>query len=150
MLDYDAGDRDSGDIDTGNYDQTEVKLKTVNGYHPSHGDFSKPKSVSRGDTELARRHLQESREILARSGVTVADAEAVRAAFWMRASAGVRTVMLMAAGLDKSRNIDALKTFNAFERGKIWIAIEKFSGELDTIKKCMHGGPMPTPSGTRH
>lgn len=78
--------------------------------------------------------------------VRPADAEAVRAAFWLRLPMGVRTVALMAAGLHKARAEDALCKFNAFERGRVWVALNKLIGDLQIVQKCMQGGAMPSPS----
>lgn len=75
-----------------------------------------------------------------------ADAEAVRAAFWLRMPLGVRTVAVMSAGLHKARAEDALCKFNAFERGRVWLALDKLVADLMTVQKCMQGGAMPSPS----
>jgi hypothetical protein len=78
--------------------------------------------------------------------VRPADAEAVRAAFWLRTPLGVRTVAVMAAGLHKARAEDTLNKFNAFERGIVWIKLNKLIGDLQLVQKCMQGGAMPSPS----
>lgn len=77
--------------------------------------------------------------------VRPADAEAVRAAFWLRMPMGVRTVAVMSAGLNKARAEDALSKFNAFERGRVWIALDKLIADLRTVQKCMNGGNSETP-----
>lgn len=78
--------------------------------------------------------------------VRPADAEAVRAAFWLRMPMGVRTVAVMSAGLHKARAEDALSKFNAFERGRVWLALNKLVVDLQLVQKCMQGGAMPSPS----
>lgn len=78
--------------------------------------------------------------------VRPADAEAVRAAMWLRMPMGVRTVAVMAAGLHKARAEDTLNKFNAFERGRVWLALSKLVVDLQTVMKCMQGGAMPSPS----
>lgn len=75
--------------------------------------------------------------------VKPADAEAVRAAYWMRAPLAARMVAVMAARLPKARAGDALMTFDAMERGMIWIELEKLIGHLSVIQKCAQGGAMP-------
>lgn len=75
-----------------------------------------------------------------------ADAEAVRASFWLRTPLGVRTVAVMAAGLPKARAEDSLNKFNAFERGRVWVCLNKLIGDLEIVQKCMQGGAMPSPS----
>ena len=82
--------------------------------------------------------------------VNPADAEAVRAAFWLRASLGVRTVAVMSAKLPKERAGDALNTFDAMERGLMWRAIDKLMGELSLVQRCMNGGRMPANNGPVH
>lgn len=75
-----------------------------------------------------------------------ADAEAVRAAFWLRQPLAVRMVACMAAKLPKERAKDALCKFNAFERGSMWVALNRLIGELQIVQKCAQGGAMPSPS----
>lgn len=77
--------------------------------------------------------------------VRPADAEAVRAAYWMRAPLAARMVAVMAARLPKERAGDALHTFSALERGKVWFALDKLAGELSIVQKCMNGGNSSTP-----
>jgi hypothetical protein len=77
--------------------------------------------------------------------VNPADAEAVRAAYWLRAPLAVRMVALMSAKLSKDRAGDALNTFDALERGLMWNAIDKLTGQLSIVQKCMNGGRMPSP-----
>lgn len=75
--------------------------------------------------------------------VKPADAEAVRAAFWMRAPLAARMVAVMSARLPRERAHDALNTFDALERGTMWCAIDKLMGEMSLLQRCMNGGRMP-------
>jgi hypothetical protein len=78
--------------------------------------------------------------------VRPADAEAVRAAFWVRMPLGVRTVAIMSAGLHKARAEDTLNKFNAYERGLVWVAMSKLIADLQTVQKCMNGGNSTPPN----
>jgi hypothetical protein len=80
--------------------------------------------------------------------VRPADAEAVRAAFWMRQAEGVRAVAVLAAGLDKGRAKDTLNKFSALERGLVWVALSKLIADLQTVQKCMNGGNSTPPNAT--
>lgn len=75
--------------------------------------------------------------------VTPADAEAVRAAYWLRVPLAARMVAVMSARMPKERAKDALYKFNALERGRIWVELEKLMGNLQVAQKCMNGGRMP-------
>jgi hypothetical protein len=81
--------------------------------------------------------------------VRAKDAEAVRAAYWLRAPLGARMVAVMSAGLPKARASDALKTFNALERGQVWVALAKLVADLGMIQKCMNGGNSAPPNEAR-
>lgn len=72
--------------------------------------------------------------------VSPADAEAVRAAFWSRTRLSARRVAVMAGNLPKERADDALNKFDAFERGRIHVEIEKLINDLRQVQKCMNGG----------
>lgn len=89
--------------------------------------------------EVRMERIAAVRELLVRP----ADAEAVRAAYWLRAPLPARMVAVMAARLPKERAKDALMKFDAFERGTIWNALQALMGDLATIQKCMNGGAMP-------
>lgn len=82
--------------------------------------------------------------------VSAADAEAVRAAYWMRAPLAARMVAVMSARMPKERAHDALNKFDALERGLVWIELQKLVGHLTVVQKCMAGGRMPTTTGTAH
>lgn len=79
--------------------------------------------------------------------VTPADAEAVRAAYWTRSRQAARRVAVMAGNLPKERAEGALGTFNAFERGRIHIEIERLIADLRQVQKCMNGGHVPGGEG---
>lgn len=102
--------------------------------------------VARVPEETRQERIQALRAIVARP----VDVEAMRAAFWLRAPMGARMVAVMSAGLPKARASDALKTFDAFERGLIWIALEKLLADLAQVQKCMQGGAMPSAPAKAH
>ena len=86
---------------------------------------------------------QERVEAVRKLLIKPADAEAVRAAFWLRSPIAARMVAVMSAKLPKERAHDALNTFDALERGMVWCALERLCGELQIVQKCMNGGRMP-------
>lgn len=92
--------------------------------------------------EVRQERVQAVRSLLVRP----ADAEAVRAAFWMRAPLAARMVAVMSAGLSKKRADDALSTFTALERGQVWVALNRLIGELQMVQKCMNGGTSTPPN----
>lgn len=102
--------------------------------------------IARVPEETRQERIQALRAIVARP----VDVEAMRAAFWLREPAGARMVAVMAAGLPKARASDALNTFDAFERGIVWIALEKLLADLAQVQKCMQGGAMPAATGKAH
>jgi hypothetical protein len=75
---------------------------------------------------------------------------AVKSAVGLLAPAGARQVAVLSAGLPKDRAKDALSKFNAFERGIVWIALQKLIADLGQIQKCMQGGAMPARTGKAH
>ena len=79
--------------------------------------------------------------------VTPADAEAVRAHYWSKTRLAARRVAVMAGLMPKERADDPLKNFNAFERGRIHLEIEKLIGDLRQVQKCMNGGRVPSSNG---
>ena len=79
-----------------------------------------------------------------------ADAEAVRAAYWMRSPLAARMVAVMSVRIPRERASDALHTFDALERGLIWVALQRLAGELSIVQKCMNGGRMPVARGAVH
>jgi hypothetical protein len=93
--------------------------------------------------------MERSAAVLAEC-VSVADAEAVRAAYWTKAPLAARMVAVMAARLPKDRANGALNTFDALERGLVWNGIEKLIQWLTVIQKCMNGGAMPKSKGAVH
>jgi hypothetical protein len=108
-------------------------------------DFTEAcRKVAETPEDVRQERIQAVRDALVRP----ADAEAVRAAFWLRAPLPARMVALMAAGLPKARAEDALSTFTAFERGSVWVALNRLLGELQMIQKCMNGGNSTPPGAT--
>ncbi|WP_139144684.1 hypothetical protein [Janthinobacterium sp. MP5059B] len=81
---------------------------------------------------------------------TPADVEAIRAAYWTRVPLAARMVAVMSARMPKERARDALNKFNALERGRIWVELDKLQGNLSVVKKCMNGGRMPGATGKAH
>lgn len=91
--------------------------------------------------DVRQERVQAVRDMLVRAK----DAEAVRAAYWLRAPLSARMVAVMSARLPKDRASDALNKFDAMERGLIWSALQRLVNELETIQKCMNGGNSSTP-----
>ncbi len=92
--------------------------------------------------EVRQERVEAVRNLIVRP----ADAEAVRAAFWLRSPVSARMVAVMSAKLPKERAHDALNTFDALERGLVWVALDKLCKELGLVQKCMNGGRMPARS----
>ena len=93
--------------------------------------------------------MERAAEVLAMIA-TPADIEAVRAAYWTRLPLAARMVAVMSARMPKERASQALHTFDALERGRIWIEIDKLRANLDVAQKCMNGGRMPGATGKAH
>jgi hypothetical protein len=96
--------------------------------------------------EVRQERVQAVRDALVRQS----DAEAARAALWLRAPLSARMVAVMSAKLQKERAHDALNKFDAFDRGSVWVALNRLLGELQTVQKCMVGGRMPERKGRVH
>jgi len=96
--------------------------------------------------EVRMERVQAVRDLL----INPADAEAVRAAYWMRAPMAARMVAVMSAKLPKERASQALMKFDAFERVQIWEALQKLVADLGAIQKCMSGGRAPAAAGVVH
>ena len=81
--------------------------------------------------------------------VKPADAEAVRAAYWLQVPDAVRLVAVSAARIPNAakRAKGNLNTFNALERGLIWNAIARLTQQLAVVQKCMNGGELPPSQG---
>lgn len=97
------------------------------------------RQVAETPQDVRMERVQAVRDLIIRP----ADAEAVRAAFWMRTPLAARMVAVMSIRLPRQRAEDALHTFDAFQRGQMWCAIEKLTGELSLVQRCMNGGRMP-------
>lgn len=102
--------------------------------------------VARVPEDVRQERIQALRAIVARP----ADVEAMRAAVWLNAPRGARMVAVISAGMAKERAADALNTFDAFERGLVWVAIQKLLADLGQIQKCMQGGRMPATAAGVH
>lgn len=102
--------------------------------------------VARVPEDVRQERIQALRGIVARPS----DVEAMRAAFWLNAPDGARMVAVMSAGLPKARAKDSLNKFDAFERGSVWISLQKLIADLAQVQKCMQGGAMPATTGKAH
>jgi hypothetical protein len=102
--------------------------------------------VARVPEDVRQERIQALRSIVARPS----DVEAMRAAVWLNAPAGARMVAVIAAGLHKDRAADGLSKFDAFERGRVWVQLQKLVADLGQIQKCMQGGRMPERVGEVH
>lgn len=71
------------------------------------------------------------------------DKEAVQAAHWAGLPMGVRRVAVMSANLPKERAGDTLNKFDALERGRINVCVQRLLKSLELVSKCMQGGAMP-------
>lgn len=96
--------------------------------------------------DVRQERIQALRAIVARPS----DVEAMRSAVWLNAPDGARMVAVLSAGLHKDRAKDSLNKFDAFERGRVWIALQKLLVDLGQIQKCMQGGAMPATTGKAH
>jgi hypothetical protein len=92
--------------------------------------------------DVRQERIMALRAIVARPS----DVEAMRAAVWLNAPDGARMVAVM----PKDRARDSLNKFDAFERGLVWIALQKLLADLGQIQKCMQGGRMPARAGEVH
>lgn len=70
--------------------------------------------------------------------------EAVRAGIWAKMPLSARRVACLCANMPKERAMDELNKFNAFERTRIWTAIDNLVDDLEKIKRCMNGGVINT------
>jgi hypothetical protein len=104
------------------------------------------KAVAAVPEDVRQERIAALQRIVARP----ADVEAMRAAVWLNAPDGARQVAVLSAGLPKDRAKDTLSKFDAFERGRVWIALQKLLADLGQIQKCMQGGRMPAPVGKAH
>jgi hypothetical protein len=67
----------------------------------------------------------------------------LQAAVWNRATLAQRRIACMCANIDKDRANDSLTKFDAFERTKMWTALDDLIDGLVNIQKCMTGGKVP-------
>lgn len=105
------------------------------------------------EAQIAK-HSKEERQELSADAVSMvnmpAHVEARRAALWMAAAPAARKVALMAANISPARQSDALRTFDAFERGRVWVALSKLSKEFAVIQRAMTGGEVKSHAGADH
>lgn len=106
------------------------------------------------EAQIAK-HSREERQELSADAVSMVNmpapyVEARRAALWMAAAPAARKVALMAANISPKRQADALRTFDAFERGRVWIALSKLSREFAVIQRAMTGGEVKSHACADH
>ena len=110
-------------------------------------------SMAATEAQIAK-HSKEEREEMSWEAMAAVNApphvEARRAAVWAAAMPAARKVALMSANLNPARHADALRTFNALERGLVWVALGKLTAECNAIRTAMTGGSMPSRAGARH
>lgn len=110
-------------------------------------------SMDAVEAQIAK-HSKEERQEIAADAVSMvnmpAHVEARRAATWMAVASAARKVALMAANINPARHADALRTFDAFERGRVWIALSKLVKECDAIKRAMTGGEVKSRASAGH
>lgn len=99
-------------------------------------------------------HSKEERQEIGADAVSMvnmpAHVEARRAATWLAAAPAARKVALMAANINPARHKDGLRTFDAFERGMVWVALGKLTKECDAIRRAMTGGEVKSHAGAGH
>ncbi|AMP14880.1 hypothetical protein [Collimonas pratensis] len=71
------------------------------------------------------------------------DREAIRSAHWNTRSLAARRIAVMSASMPKERADEALKNFNALERGMICIKVRQLIKQLEEVAIAMQGGVMP-------
>lgn len=110
-------------------------------------------SMDAVEVQIAK-HSKEERQELSADAVSMvnqpAHVEARRAATWMAAAPAARKVALMAANISPARYADALRTFDAFERGQVWLALRKLTKEFDAIRRAMTGGEIKSHACAGH
>ena len=79
----------------------------------------------------------------------VTNLESRRAAIWGKATLAQRRIACMCAGINRMRADDALIDFDAFERTKIWTALDDLIDGLVELQKCMTGGIIPRQETTQ-
>ena len=111
--------------------------------------------ASMDDTQAQiAKHSKEERQEMSCDALAAVNApphvEARRAATWAAAMPAARKVALMSANLNPARHADALHTFNALERGLVWVALGKLTAQCNAIRSAMTGGDMPSRAGASH
>jgi hypothetical protein len=75
------------------------------------------------------------------------DREAIRAAAWNSASGAARMIAVRCAHMPKEKAGQALKEFDAMERGLINLHVARLIHDLERVHKAMNGGAMPRDEG---
>lgn len=131
----DAGDRDFGD-----FDHTEVVRTTGDVWHPSFMAAPAP-VVGSGPTPtgkaLAKQALAAAKRLEAQK---LADAEAVRAAYWNRMPVRMRQMVCHMAGLDAKKGKGPLMAIDASERARVNAEIAHMLRFLPDMQRCCTGG----------
>lgn len=136
-------DADTGDYDHGDYDASEMPQPVIDLWHMSHAPARVPVTPVQYSPELAHENVQAALCMLSK-GTRPADIEAVRAAFWTKTRSAARIVAVLAAKMPKERAGEPLASFDAFERGRVNLEIDRLVEDLLQIKKCMNGGRVPS------
>jgi hypothetical protein len=99
------------------------------------------------DTPASVRMERTRKALQAIGGVSAIEPR--RAAIWSRARLPLRRIACMSANIDKERANDALAKFNAFERTRIWTALDDLIDGLIEIQKCMSSSTIEVPEITK-
>ncbi|MEC4722950.1 hypothetical protein RY831_27705 [Noviherbaspirillum sp. CPCC 100848] len=133
-------DGDIGDFDSGDYDHTEVVRRVSDVWHPSFMAASAPVTAC-GPTAtgraLAKEALAAAKRLEARQ---LADAEAVRAAYWNRLPQRMRMMACHMAGIDAKKGKGPLLALDAAERARVHAEIGHMLRFLPDMQRCCTGG----------
>lgn len=102
--------------------------------------LNRQREIDKTINEKTREERQEISTSAMMLIVQPAAKEAQRAAFWNASRVAARRVAVMAGGMAKESAAKPLASFDAFQRGRINIEIEKLITDLRIIQKCMNGG----------
>ncbi len=131
-------------------------LAQVAGVQRTHAELDTLALLASMDDTQAQiaKHSKEERQEMSWEALAAVNApphvEARRAAVWAAAMPAARKVALMSANLNSDRHADALRTFNALERGLVWVALGKLTAQCNAIRSAMTGGDMPSRAGASH
>lgn len=131
---------DAGDRDLGDFDHTEVVRTTGDVWHPSFLAANWPVLPS-GPTPtgkaLAKQALAAAKRLEAQK---LADAEAVRAAYWNRMPMRMRQMVCHMAGIDAKKGKGPLLRLDAAERARVNAEISHMLRFLPDLQRCCTGG----------